>query len=836
MQMPQDLRYAFRMLRSRPLASAVAVFSLALGIGANTAVFSVADQVIFKNLPVRAPEELWSVAGGIRTYPEYREFRDRQRVFSGLAASSFLREAGLRVGSGGTDVVTVRLVSGNFFATMGAGAAAGRLLHQDDDRTPGAHPVAVIGYGLWNRKFARNPAVLGTRVSVNGYPLEIVGVADRRFYGIEAGKNTDLYVSIHMAGEVFPSMRQMWTSSGMHWLWVMGRLKPGVDPKQAQAAMNVLLPQVAEGIQARGYPELRGRAPSVDPVEVIPGAQGVPLLRTQLERPMLVLLILTGFVVLIACANVANILLAGASARRREIAIRLAVGASRWRLVRQLLTESAVLASLGGAAGLLLQIWIADSLAGLLSGGASRFALESTPNLRVLAFTALLSAFTGLVFGLAPAWHTARRSLAPAMRPEGVSETYRDSAARGLVALQVALSLILLVGAGLFARTLGSLRGVETGFNREHVLLVKAGAAEQGYADQRLRIFYDQLLERVRSQPGVSAASLALHTPLQGGWHTMMMVAEGYQPRRGENLEVNVNRVSGGFFAAMGIPILMGRDFLPDDEPAVTPAGTVLSRAVQGKPVPPAGRRVAIVSESLARRYFGREDPIGKRLCDSYPFRAKGALEIIGVVKDARFENVRKQAAGMVYLQSWTEGADDRVLAIRATSDPNSLIDAVRKDIQSLDPAVPLVQAITLEEQVDATLGNERMMAHLSAAFGLLALLLAAVGLYGVLAHGVARRTKEIGIRMALGADRRGVLRMVLRESGTVAAAGIALGLMGAVFAARLISSLLYGVAPLDPLTYAGAAGLLLVVALLAAWVPARRAASIDPMQALRYE
>jgi predicted permease len=832
MALLHDLRYALRMLRSRPLMSGVAVFSLALGIGANTAVFSIADQLILKTLPVRAPQELYSVIGGIPAYPVYREFRDRQQVFSGLAASSWNRQAALRTGSGGAELVSVRLVTGNFFSVVGTRPAIGRLLQDDDDSAPGANPVAVIGHGLWIRMFAANPAILGARVSVNGYPIEIVGVADRRFYGIEAGQNTDVYIPIQMAAQVLPSLRQTWNSPGYRWLWVMGRLSPDVHPKQAQAALNTLAPHVAEGVRAQGHPELGGLAPRLEQVEVIPGAQGVPLVRMRLGRPVLVLLIVTGLVLLIACANVANILLAGAAARRREIAIRLALGASRWRLVRLLLVESAMLAALGGTAGLLLQFWISDGLAGLLAGGPVPFVPQTGPDARVLAFTAAVSVLAALVFGLAPALNAGRRSIVPAMRPDSASEPGRGSAARALVAAQVALSLVLLIVAGLFARTLGSLRGIETGFDRDSVLLFRVDPAEHGYNGHRMRTFYDRLLERARAHQGVVAAALALHTPLQGAIHTMPMRGEGYQPQPDENLSVQINRVSPGFFTTMGIPILAGRDFLPEDEPAVTPAGDVMSVTQHGPAAGSKGaRRAAIVSELLARRFFGDENPVGRRMLS-----LNGDYRIVGVVKDVRWESVRKQPAGMVYIPSWQHGAQGRVLAVRIGGGPKRIAAAVREDVRALDPAVPVLKSMTLNDQVNAMIGNERFMARLSAAFALLAVLLAVAGLYGVLAHGVARRTKEIGIRMALGAGRRGVLRMILRESGTIAVAGIALGLLGAAAATRLIAGLLYGVTPLDPLTYVAAALLLLAVALFAAWVPARRAASVDPTEALRYE
>ena len=769
------------------------------------------------------------------SYPFYREFRDRNQVFDGLLTASWGRKVAMRAGSAESEVVIGRMISGNFFGTLGVGAVAGRTIQESDDRVRGGSPVVALSYGLWTRRFARSPSVLGSRLNINGYPFQVVGVLQPGFHGIEPGTETDLYMPIHMTAQVFSSVGDGWQDAGWYWLWAMGRLKPGVTAKQAQAALNTLAPHVAEAV---GLPS----QVKLPPLEVLPGARGSLLSTSRLERPVLLLMCATGFVLLIACANVANLWMAGAAARGREMAIRTAVGAGRWRLMRQLLTESALVAALGGIAGVLLAFWVSDALTAAIGGFLGSFRASSPLNVRVLAFAASVSVISGAIFGLWPAWRASRSSVAEAMRPAGISAAGGGRfGGRVLVAAQVALSAILLVGAGLFARTLGNLREIDTGFQRDRVLLVDVQPGEMGYSGQRLRIFYDTLLERARSHPGVAAASLSLLTPLSGAFRTSTMTGEGFQHRPGGRRDYYVNPVSAGYFATIGIPMLMGRDFRPEDEPVVAGAGEFIGpgRRVRDLPRPEIAarpRRVVIINESLARHFFGTANAIGRRISFGDQFWAKSALEVVGVVKDIRHQSVTQTANYILYTPNWIEGAEQRTLAVRTTGDPKQLVAAIRADVRALDAGVPVQETLTLDDQFNKMIGTQRLLAHLSTAFGLLAAVLAAIGLYGVLAQGVARRTREIGIRMALGADRRSVVGMIVRESGAVVLGGMAAGIAGAAMLTRLIAGLLYGVKPLDPLAFSAAAVLLLAVCLTAAWVPARRAASVDPLEALRNE
>ena len=674
--------------------------------------------------------------------------------------------------------------------------------------------------------------MLGSQVSLNGYPLRIVGVVEPAFHGLEAGRESDVYIPIHMTGEVFPSFAKGWSTAGWHWLWTVGRLQPGVTVRQAEAALNVLAPQVAAAVtqptQQRDLP----------PVEVAPGAQGTPYLRRTLERPVALLMGITGLVLLIACVNAANLWLAGAAARRREMAIREAVGASRWRLMRQLLTESALVAALGGAAGLLLASWVSDVLAARLPGAnasgsfAHGRARAGVHRGRLAAHGAAVRFGARLArqpfeCGLSHAAGGHLRHGRPHLRRAGV-----DRGAGGVIAHPARGGRAVRAHAGQLAR-------YRCGHGPRSRPPGDIQPADLGYSGQRLRAFYDDFAERARSHPGVTSASLSLLTPLSGAFRTATLGAEGYRapdPHR----EYYVNPVSAGYFATMGIPMLAGRDFLPGDEPAVAAAGGFANSGVSirgERPRPElAPRRVAILSESLARRFFGSANAVGRRLSYGGQFWPDAAFEVVGMVKDVRYESLQKPVTEIMYTPNWVGGAEWRTLAVRTTGDPKRLVAALRADLRALDSAVPVQEAITLADQVDARLSTERLRAHLSTAFGLLAVLLAAMGLYGVLANGVVRRTREIGIRMAMGADRRRVLRMVLRESGAVALGGIAAGLAGAAALTRLIGRVLYGVKPLDLATFAGAAVLLLAVCLAAAWLPARRAASVDPIHALRYE
>ena len=851
----QDGRYALRVLGQNPGFAAVAVLSLALGIGANTAIFSLVDAVLLKWLPVRSPQEL-VVIGRNPTKPsvgfcnpDYEYFRDHNRVYSGVIAYSGGRPAGLGVSDesahGETQLVSNALVSGNYFDVLGVRPVLGRLFSPDDNRTPDAHPVAVLSYDFWQRRFARDTHVLGKRITLNGSPFTIVGVSRSRFTGTNVGNAIDVYVPIMELGAVNRSARE-WNTRHWWWLTVIGRLKPGVSLRQATAEADVLFRQIEHN-----DPEFKP-APSFDKdrdvrnrAAILPGSQGYSNLRNRISKPLVVLVIVVGLVLLIACANVANLLLARAASRQKEIAIRLAVGASRGRLISQLLTETVILSLLGGCAGLALAFWAVRILIGLMPLQAMPIDLDVSPDARLLGFSFAVSLLTGMICGLAPALK--------ATRPDVGSILKNDSAASGaflsriglarldlrksLVVGQVALSLLLLIGAGLFVRSLENLRDLDPGFVRENVLIVGTNPAQSGYKGQRLRRFYDELLANTRSLPGVRAASLGNITPLGGSRWNSNVGIEGYQWKPTEKPYLDMNAVTAKYFETMGIPILLGRDFRDEDNPVVTsdPPDHFAPGPSADEKVGP--RRVAIINETMAKRFFGRDNPLGRRLSiNGTVFKMEDSYEIVGVVKDVRYFGLREPVESMIYTPVWRQGSSERSLCIRTASDPSGLIAAVRRQVRNLDSGVAVVNSMSMEQQFDNNLAQERIVATLCSFFGGLALLLSAVGLYGIMAHAVTRRTREIGIRMALGARRSNVLWLVLRDAILLVFAGAIIGVPLAFAATRFIESFLYGLTAHDPAIIVSAAAILSLVTVMASYLPARRATQVDPMTALRYE
>ena len=817
-----------------------AVLSLAIGIGVNTAVFSLVDQLLLWSVPVREPSQLVSIEGGrSRSYPFYREYRDRSEPFCHLIASSFPAAAGVRPESGpAVEVGQVSYVSGDYFETLGVGAAAGRLIVNSDDLRVGGSPVVVLSYNYWRRRFVGDLSVIGRKLIVNGYPLEIAGIAERGFPGFFSGHPADLFLPLTIFPLTNPMVAKVWNTPNMTWLHSMARLKPGVSIAQAQARMRVLWPQVTDAVNIAMTRQgaKAGNYRREDPVTLAPGARGPAMGPNEMLDPLEALMIATGLVLLIVCANVANLLLARANARRREIAVRMAMGATRGRLMRQLLTESLVLASIGGAMGL------AVAYAGVLALAKAHIVeaeLRFQTSLAVAAFSAGVTVLTSILFGLAPAFRATRMELAEAAKEGGRS---RWRLAKVLVSGQVALSLTLLVGAGLFLRTLRNLQSVDVGFQRENVVIVDVDPARLGYSGQRLRTFYDELLERTHRIPGVRSAALTAMTPMGSYARSRSFSAEGYQPKAGERMVAFSNPVSSGYFTTLGIPMLIGRDFRPHDEPAVTPRGDIFAELGRnsgggGDDKAANASRICIINESLARHLFGGASPIGRRLSYDDPFDPSNALEIVGVVKDVRHWSVRQSDdSGIIYVPTWSDGADARWLVIRAGGLTTPILTALRRELRELDANVPVLHTSTLEEYVNANLRRERLIAYLVGFFGVLALGLASVGLYGVMAYAVTRRTREVGIRMALGAQRVDVIRMIISDSLVPVFAGIAVGLGAAFALTRLVSAMLYGVAPHDPASMAFATAAMLVVALFASAIPARRAASVEPTEALRYE
>jgi len=831
-------------MRRNPGFTAVAVASLALGIGVNTAIFSLVDQLLLWSVPAREPGQLVNIEGGRSdTYPFYREYRDRNRVFSGMLASSHPLTAGVRPeGAPAVEVGHVSYVSGSYFQTLGVGAAAGRVLVDSDDVKPGGSPVVILAYDYWQRRFAGSRNVIGRKLAVNGYPLEIAGISEKGFGGVFNGQRTDAFVPLTMFPLTTPAAASIWNTPGMRLLSTVARLKPGVSMEKAQANIRVLWPQAADAVNDASVKA--GRKPrefgGEDQPRVTPGARGASSGGTGATDPLAVLMAAAGLVLLIACANIANLLLARAAGRRKEIAVRLAMGGGRARLVRQLLTESLVLAAIGGAAGFALARW---SVAAIAAAQLVNSDLRLQPSLTLAAFSAGLTLLTSVLFGLVPALRITRVDLAQASRDSGSASPGRSRVRLGkaLIAGQAALSLALLVGAGLFIRTLHNLENVDLGFGRENVVLIDADAAQAGYHGQRLRTFYDELLARTRHLTGVKSAGLAGMTPMGMYAMSRSFSAEGYQPHPGERVIAYSNPVTEGYFTALGIPLMLGRDFRPEDEPAVTPKDNVfaaLGRMGGGGNFAEANASpICIINESLARRLFGGANPVGRHLSFDDPYTAEAAIEIVGVVKDVRHGSVRSaDDLGAIYIPSWSHGAEARYLAVRVAGGAAPVIASIRRVLREMDPNVPLLWSDSLEDNVNAGLKHERMIAYLCGCFGALALTLAAVGLYGVMAYAVAQRTREVGVRMALGARRFDVIGMIVREALAPVLLGVAIGIAGALAATRVISSLLFGVAPRDPLSFVLAVSAMVAVALLAAAIPARRASRVEPAIALRYE
>jgi len=821
----KDLRFAMRTLGKSPGFSAEVVLTLALGIGANTAIFTLLDQVLLRLLPVERPEELVLLDGpganmGARfgeqtfSYPMYRDFRDKKEVFSGVIAR-FGVPLSLEH-KGQTERARGELVSGNFFEVLGVKAAVGRTLVASDDVIPGGHPVVVLGHGFWQRRFGADPRVVGETIKVNSHAFTVLGVAAAGFNGIEVGASPDLYLPIAMKAHATPTWNELENRRSV-WLNLMARLKPGMSRERAAAGLQVLYRQINEQeLLEMPQAPARFRERFLEKrLEVLPGFRGLSSLRQQFTLPLLVLTGMVGLVLIIACANVANLLLARAASREREIAIRLALGASRGRIVSQLLVESLLLAVLGGGAGLLLSSWVGEALLRALPFEEAGRVLTGAPDSRVLLFTLGVSLQTGVVFGLVPAWQATRPRLSGVLKEESASVVGGHVRFRkGLVVAQVALSLLLLVGAGLFARSLYNLRSLDPGFDAERLLTLSVQPDLNGYTPEATRQLFRRLQERFAAVPGVAGVSMAANPLMSDARMGMTVQVDGYDRKEGEDTNLSANWVGPRYFATMAIPVLQGREF---DE-----------RDLVGAP------KVALINETTARYFFGSESPLGRRFGIGDESRE---LEIVGVVKDGKSNSLRDTPQRFFYLPVLQDEQPSQVtFYVRAGGSPAALAAPLRTAVRELDAALPVFAVRTMEAQVDESLFFERMTAALSAAFGLLATLLAAVGLYGVMSYTVVRRTREIGIRMALGAGRSSVLRLVLREVAVLAVLGVALGLPSALGLSRFVESQLYGLSPTDPVTLGLAAVVLLSVALLAGYLPASRATRVDPMTALRYE
>ncbi|MGH9853513.1 MAG: ADOP family duplicated permease [Blastocatellia bacterium] len=830
----QDLRFGARMLLKNPGFTLIAVLSLALGIGANTAIFSLLDVVLLKSLPVAEPEKLVLFGKGVETglntgfpnkswdlfsYPFYQEVRQRQEVFTEVAAilntpRSPYGVVNIRGASGEAEKLNLQLVSGTYFSVLGVQARLGRTFTDADEQTAGGPPVAVVSYDWWQRRLGGNPAAVGATITARQTVYTIIGVAPREFFGTTVGQAPDLWAPLALE-EQSPSSLWSGTHNQEHqMLYLIARLKNGVPAEQASAAVNLLFKQsLQERAGAQPSPD-RLQAIQRASIELTPVGRGLSTLRRQFSLSLRILMAVVGLVLLMACANVANLSLARAAVRQKEFAVRLAVGAGRTRLIRQLLTESLLLASLGGIAGVLLA-WRGSRLLVLMaSARAEALPLDVTPNARILGFTLLVSLLSAVIFGIAPALRAARIEPNAALKGgKGATQTTSQSPlGKALVVAQVALSLVLLVGAGLFVRTLINLQNQPTGFKQENVMLFQLYTFMLGYEDAQYAPLMREIEEKVKAVPGVQAASFSTFVFNQAQW-TSRVFTDGPEQPEGQR-SVRQSLVGTDYFTTMGIPLIAGRSFSPHDTGA--------------------SPKVAVISETMAARFFPNGSPLGKRFGTSE--RPQKEFEIVGVVKDAKYGTVAEQMRLMAYYPHAQSLQPLENFVVRFSGAPAAIIPQVRRAIQEVNRNLPIDEVVSLSEHIGRSLTQQKLVARLASFFGLLALLLACVGLYGVLSYAVARRANEIGIRLALGASPGDILWLVLREALALACGGVIVGLVAASFGAKLADTLLFELKPTDPLTLVSATLLLIVTAALASYLPARRAARVDPLVALRDE
>jgi predicted permease len=830
----QDFRYAVRQLRKSPGFAAVAVTTLALGIGANTAIFTVVNGLLLKMLPVRDPQQLVVVGDPTRaqqrsngtprtdvfSYPLYKELRDRNAVFTGLCAAATDHHIEVEAGEGQLpdEKIFGRMVSGNYFAVLGLEPAAGRLFSDADDTTEGANPVVVLSYEYWQRKFALSPAILGKDIRLNGYPFNVIGVAPVGFVGDVVGEQMAFFVPLSMQPQIVRGRH--WRNAGnTSWLSLIGRLKTNMTPAQAEANLNTVFQQAAKGDYGAALSADDRNAIRDAHISVAKGGGGVSSLRGDYRIPLLLLMGIVGLVLLIACVNVANLLLSRAASRSREIALRLAVGANQRRLLQQLLTESVLLALLGGMAGSLLAIWGVRLLVELLGSDTN---LPLVPDWRVLTFTITISLLTGIAFGLVPALQSLRvrvlRGLKDANRATPAPGS-RLTLGKGLIVGQVALSLLVLFSAGLLVRSLQKLMTQNFGYDRNQLVIARLDPTGAGYSTDDMKLLAQQLVARLAGAPGVRAVTYSTNGLFAGSESDDAIIVPGFNASRPRDRNAMEDYVGPDYFGVVGIPILTGRGIEVQDTAAST--------------------RVAVVNEAMAKRYFSGENPIGRQFQIDDPDWLAKPITIVGISHDAKEHSsgIREDVKPRFYLAfQQTPDPTQIVLELQVSGAPSGAVSNVLGQIKAADPRLPISFIQTLDSLVTDSAGNQIALAKLSTFFAGLALLLACVGLYGVMSYTVAGRTREIGVRMALGARRVDVLQLVLRESMLLVAIGLATGIPLALATTRVLHSFLFGLKSTDPLSLIAVILLLGVVAAVAGFIPARRAARINPMVALRYE
>ena len=823
----QDVRFGARLLRKTPVITTVALLSLALGIGANTAIFSLLDSVMLRMLPVQKPEQLvalgmrsqkqGSEANRVYTNPIWEQLRDHQNVFAGVLAWS---GHDFNLANGGeAQNVNGMYASGEYFNVLGVRPVLGRLMNSSDD-TRACGGVAVLGYGFWQRHYGAAASAIGSQIQLDGHSFPVIGVTPPNFFGTDVGSRFDVAIPI-CAEAIIDGKNSYLDERSAWWIRVMARERPGQSREQTEAGLAVLAPQIFAATLPPDWKPDQQHSYLKRTFVTTPAGTGLSWIRGQYERPLEMLMVIVALVLLIACANIASLFLARAAARQKEIAVRLSLGASRTRLIRQVLTESILLSAAGALLGVLFAKWGGALLVRFVSTKQTHVFLDLSMDKRVLGFTVGIALLTGLLFGVLPAFRATRVSLTSAItgvEVQGDATRSRFHSGRWIVALQVALSLILLVGTGLFVRSFRNLVTLDPGFDRQNVLLVTTNVHNATIPPSAYLAFYDQALTRLKAIPGVTSASQDWMAPMSGMEWNEDIEVEGQKTPAGEEPLVWFNWITPDYFATLRTPLLAGRTFDARDSANSQP--------------------VVIVNETMARKYFPKQNPIGQyfRIPDS-TLASKKPLQIVGLVKDSKYESLREDyfPFGYIPLAQISQAPESGVFELRTSVTPATLIPAVRDALGNLNKGASL-KFETLAQAVDDTLAQERLLATLSGFFGGLALLLTAIGLYGVMTYVVTQRTHEIGIRMALGAQPLSIMKLVMRDVAALLAFGVGAGVIASVWVARLVQQLLFGLKATDAETLALAAGSLVAIALLASYLPARRAMRVDPIKALRYE